>query len=215
MIKIPRGKTFKLIVNGEDIMKRPGIASGLSLTIDEDISLNLSSSFEPLWGGSGNKLVNIIGGVSQELFGRGFSSQFKQFGFQMWKSSDPVSFSPTFTFYLGKAGEWNALTEVVNPIFEIANLCLPDEGPGGVLVAPGPTIISLLKGDKEEEEATVGRRVRAEIGGLVNFKAVVVKRAEPTFSKEVDSAGNPVSGKIQLELSTLFNATTNMFTQRF
>lgn len=210
---IPKGKQVIILENNSNILDRSDIAKGVTLSIAEDIAFNLSSSFEALYSGGGNKILNLVGTAARDVFGpnAGFSSQFKEFGFQTWTRSEPITFSTTFTFYRGQAGAWNSLTEVVNPMWTLAKLCLPEErknGEGSMLIAPGPSILRLLSDDSEAGQ--LGKQISIQISNLLFLPNIVVKRAEPVFSKEVDSNGHPIFGKIQLEISSLFNATGNM-----
>lgn len=210
-IVIPRGKKIIISVDGSDIMKDGNIANGLSLTIDQEVSLGLSSSFSELFESKGSALLDVAGSVARDITrGRvAFSSQMKAFGFQYWRKSDPINVTFNLNFYMGKANAYDALREVVNPMMKLASLCLPSEGgTGGFLVAPGPSLLSLI--DERFNDSVRAKKINIIIGGITRLYNVIVKRAEPTFSKEVDTRGYPISGTINLEISTVFNATSNM-----
>jgi hypothetical protein len=213
---LPKGKEVLISTSGtaiqdnnsKNIMDDPDIADGLKLTLDEDVNLQLSTNYEPLYSGGGNLGLDVLGKISQEVTGIGGSSQFKQFGFQVWKGTQPVVFTINLSFYLGMANAFSGRTEVVNPMRKLINLTLPSEGGvAGSLVAPGPSLLELFG-----EGANVKTRTTSiRIGNILRFDRVVIKSVQPTFSKIPDSQGYPTSGKISMEVNTLYNATTSLF----
>lgn len=211
MTNIPKGKYVILQVNGRDVMDDDNISQGVKLKIDKEVTLGLSSSWTELFEAKGSALLDVVGsGIRDYTGGRvGFSSQNKAFGFQYWTKSEPISFDMDFTFYAGSTGAYDAYTEVVYPMTKLSRLCLPSEGGTlGTLIAPGPSVLSLL--DDTKIENTSGLRINIIIGGIYRFYNVIVKKAQPTWNKEVDDRGYPISGTINLEINTVFNATANM-----
>lgn len=211
---IPRGKEILISTSGtaindnnsENVMADPNIASGLKLTLDEDINLQLSTNYEQVYSGQGNLLVDTIGSLSRRYAGIGFSSQFKQFGLQVFKSVQPVAFTINLSFWMGMAEAFSGRTEVVNPMRKLINLSLPREvGDTGNLELPGPTLIDLIS----EGDST--RTLSIRIGNIIRFDKVLIRSVQPTFGKDVDSQGYPTTGKISMEINTLFNATTRLF----
>ena len=112
-ITIPKGKEIRLYVGGVSVLDHPEIASGVKLKQEEDVIVNVSSSFQTLFSGGGNKIIDVIGGVARDLgLGKGFSSQRKEFGFQIWEKSEPAVMNFTFSFYRGMTGAFDGRTEV-------------------------------------------------------------------------------------------------------
>ena len=208
---IPKGKTLRIRQNNKNI------TGDIPLVLEEDITLSLSSNFSPLFGGGDTKILNVIGSLARE-FSQGkiaFSGQFKQLGFQVWGGTDPIAFTATLGFYMGSTDANNARIEVYAPMIKLAGLPLPEEGVAGNLIGPGPAITSALGGLLGKiTENTEQRIISLEIGKILRIGSIVVKRAEPTFSNEVDEFGYPISGKIQLDINSLFTATVEMLTKR-
>lgn len=208
---IPRGKEVIILVGGKNVLDQPEIANGLKLTLEEDLNLQLSSQFEPIYSGGGNLAVDIAGTLARDKFGLGFSSQFKQFGFQVWKKTEPVRFTINLRFFMGKSGaDFSGRTEVQNPMYSLMNLTLPSEGGGfGSLITPGPSVLDLF--GEGGNTTSSGRTISINIGQMIRFPKVIVRSAQPTFSNIPDSEGYPSEGRLNLEIETLFNATTDLF----
>jgi len=200
MIQTPIGKELRIFVNKESVVDVP-------LIIETDITFPLSSQFEAIMGGGDSKLLTIFGSLSKELFGKGFSGQFKQLGARIWSKTEPLNMSLTVGFYIDKRNP-DAYSQVYEPTIKLAHLTLPtDDGVGGSLVAPGPTLISAIKGEKKGEG---GKFISIEIGKILRIDSAIVTKAEPTFSNEVDSYGYPIWSKINLEFGSIVSATTSM-----
>ncbi len=211
-ITIPKGKEIKIYANGVSVLDDPEIASGVKLKQEEDIIINVSSSFQTLFSGGGNKIIDVVGSVARDLgLGQGFSSQRKEFGFQIWEKSEPAVMNFTFSFYRGMADLFDGRSEVENPIKKLTQLPLPSDSGGalGFLIPPGPSILNLL--DSGERGNTLGTVLSVQIGEFIRFRNVIITRAEPTISIEKDTNGYSITGKVQLEIKTLFNATKELF----
>jgi len=236
-INIPKGKVVKLR-NAKGV---PVVRHGIPLVIDGDVTISASSSFSPLMGsGSGGILGKLqqIGDVGR-LMGFGFSAQFKQFGAQLWTGTDPFSINLTFTFYMGIIDEFDAKKEVYDPVMDLQSLTLPTEGEGGNLISPGPSSLEVLKetaetlqesqqskqlnrigtafgvavGRGQEEQSRKNmRQISLKIGNIIDIDYVVVKKAEPTWSSEVDENGYPIWATISMDIQSLFTATKEMLT---
>jgi hypothetical protein len=211
-VKVPKGKELVIYEGKKRVLDDPAwadrIAPNVKMYINEDVSINVSSTFSSLYSGGGSKAVNVLGALTSRISGGNvkFSSQFKQFGFQVWEKSEPISLSFKLTFYMGMAGLYSGRTEVVGPMYKLASLCLPlTGGTAGTLVPPGPSLLELLDGDAGQLSG--GKEISIYIGNLLKIKNAIIEKAEPTFSKEVDSQGFPISGELQLEVKSLFVAT--------
>lgn len=218
MQRVPKGKEIFINIGGTNLFTyynqvypndlQP--APGVKLIISEDINIKVSSDFQPLFGGGGNTGIDLLGAVTRDLTqGRtGFSSQLKQFGFQVWKNSQPISTSLTFKFYMGMAGAYNGKTEVVDPIKCLMALSLPTVTTAGILVPPGPSILNLLT---DATDTTVGQQqiISMNIGKIISLDQVVVKAGDPQFSQDVDSDGYPIWGQIAIDIISQFNGSVN------
>jgi hypothetical protein len=201
-IRVPRGKRVKITQQAQEM---PGL-EGIDLILEEDLQLTLNSNFDSIIGSGANTGVVALGSFLRDVSGFGFSGQFKQFGFQQWKGTDPLSLSMTIGLYM----KTNALKDVVRPAKELMKLPLPYEDEGSVgLVAPGPSILQAFGEDEENGTKTAGKRIRIRVG-FVNLRNVIVKQAEPIFSNECDSNGYPIWAKIKLDVTTIFTATAGL-----
>lgn len=209
-IIIPGGRKVEFLIDDEPLL------GNIPLVLEEDVSFSASSSFGTLMGGGGGlqKILTYAGRVVSDVAGVGFGGQIKQMGMQSWQSTDPLSLNLVFTFYLGIADLWDAFEEVKKPIFELIKLTLPKEGlgVGGVetLIAPGPSPLEVLKGSPAEGKVNF-RSISLDVGGILYMPEVIVKKVQPTFSSNVDDRGNPIWGKVSVDIQSLFTATGDMF----
>ena len=199
MIKIPRGKIIKIAENGKDIFDNQ-----ITLTLDSELTVNLQSEFDSLISNStSSKLLQVLGTVTRDTMGYGFSGSFKEMGYKMWTGSNPIELSLSTTLHMETSGK----TDVLDPAKKLMRLPLPtdaEEGKGFGLIAPGPSILnSLFKDDKTIKTRTYSIRV-----GSVYLPSIVVSKAEPTFSSECDSNGYPTWCTVQLDISGTYTATT-------
>lgn len=200
---IPRGKVLRINADGF-----PVISEDIPMILEEDVTLSLSSEFSPVFGGSDSKIARVLetaGRISKGLTGIGFSTKFKQFGIQVWRGSDPLSFSATIGFYVDKTNV-HAFKQVYEPIMTLAQIPLPGVYNSGMLIPPGPTEVDLV-GSK-----TQNTTYSLEIGGMLRIPQIIIKKAEPTFSIETDDANFPIWGKIQLDIQSVTTATKELIT---
>jgi len=203
---VPKGKQLRIRQGKRDI------TGDIPLVLEEDITISLSSNFSPLFGGGDTKALNVLGSLARE-FSRGkiaFSGQFKQLGFQMWGGTDPLAFTATLGFYMGSTDANDARVEVYEPMIALSSLPLPEEGRVGNLIGPGPSVTAALGKTRNTQQ----RIISLEIGKILRVSSIIVKRAEPTWSNETDENGYPVTGKIQLDINSLFTATVGMLQDR-
>jgi len=206
-IAIPKGKKLKINRGGEPI------TGDIPMVIEEDITISLSSRFRPLLGGADTSFLTLLGSISKDYIGVGFSGQFGQMGFQIWEGTDPVAFTATIGFYMGTlSGDRynNAEEEVYKPMLALMELPLPREGEIG-LIAPGPSILTLVDGSKKAGNRDI---MTLEIGNIIRIENIIVKKAEPTFSNETDENDFPIWGKIALEINSIATATVQMIRRR-
>jgi hypothetical protein len=213
---IPAGS--KVVITGAD---EKWLAEGALL---EDYTFILSSEFGTLIDSGGNTAFNMLGGALKTLSGNkfGFSSEFKQMGFQIWKGTLPIQLQFSLEFHY----TYNAHAEVVAPIRRLCQLPLPREGLEGNLIPPGPSVIEAITGTKvsnippgsdaagnpdveADMDATMGTidsYVNVRVGNIL-FMGCIVINAEPTFSKFVDENNSPIYGRVALNIITMYSAT--------
>ena len=208
-MNIPKGK--KVIITQQTDEGAINIPFGrVPLVIEEDITLSFSSNFSPLVGGTGSKALSAIGAAVRDASGGrvGFSGQNKYMGFQVWEGSSPISFNATFGFYLGQSKLYSALQEVYRPVMELVRLVLPDVGFAGSLIPPGPSLFSLIKG--KGEQAAKYYSLSITIAKVLRIDNVIITKAEPTFSNEVDEDGYPIWAKVAMDFQSVELANTGM-----
>lgn len=186
------------------------------MILDEDITLSLSTSFKPMFGNTSNPTIDLLGSASGDLFGLGFSSQFKEFGINVWEKTDPLSVNVTVTFNIGIKNHWDAYKEVYRPAIALASLPLPKAGveAGDTLTnlqPPGPPATSLIDSEKYGGKY---KPISMQIGRVLYVPQVIVKKAEPTFSSETDESGNPIWAKVSLDIQSVNTATVEMLGHR-
>jgi len=193
----PMGSSVKIYRNKE-------VITDVELLLEEDLVLNLSSTFAPLVSGEANKNFTAMSGFAQSKgFNVNFTGQFKQFGFQQWTSTAPLGFSFTIGLYM----RTNAATDVMIPAYELMKLPLPtDLGNSNIkkgkigLKAPGPSIGGALI-DSDNMFISVGP---------ILINPIIVKKVEPTFGLYTDEMGNYTSCVLRIDVESVFTATTNM-----
>jgi len=195
---VPRGKKVEISVDAAPLAGTEGV----ELLLDEPLTLKFQSQFQDLISGGAPDAINVLGSVMRDVAGFGFSGQFKQFGFQVWKKTEPLVASITIALNM----KTNAYDDVVAPALALVKLPLPTEGErAGNLIPPGPSVLEAF-GDNSGSR---GRRMTVRLG-FVTLQNVIVDSAEPTFSKECDQNGYPIWGKVVLNIRTIFTATTQM-----
>ena len=195
------------------------IASGALL---EDYEVSLNSEFGQLIDTGGNDAFAVLGGALKSLTAGtfGFSAQFKQMGFQIWKGTEPIQLQFSLEFHY----TYNAFEEVVAPIRRLCKLPVPGEGPLGNLIPPGPSVLEAISGtretnvppsgeappaaeiDEESTKQTADTYVNITVGNM-RFMGCIVKAAVPTFSKFVDENNHPIYGRVAITAITMYSAT--------
>ena len=213
-IQIPQGKLVRFKQSGQLVEG----TENAKFLLEEDVTLTMSSSFSPLVKSESPAFLSML---SQQWkssrgddFGAGLlSGQWKQFGFQTWTSTQPLTATITLTVSMDS----DARKDVYLPVMALAKLCLPSDGGSGNLVGPGPAILESMTEedanqpttDDEGNKLTAGRQLHCYLGSYV-LRNIIVTTAQPTFSKNIDNFGYPISASIQLTISTIFSATTQM-----
>ena len=190
----------------------------------EDYTISLNSEFGQLVDSGANDAFTVLGGALKSLSGNrfGFSSQFKQMGFQIWRGTQPIQLQFSLEFHY----TYNAHAEVVVPIRRLCRLPLPGDGLAGNLIPPGPSVLEAISGtrasntppsggaaeqqDPEVDSAgtrsTADTYVNVRVGNML-FMGCIVTSAEPTFSKYVDESNSPIYGRVAMNIITMYSAT--------
>lgn len=202
-MKIPKGKIITIRANDRDIFDDAGVKKPI-LTIDTEITINLQSEFDNLLGSGVNKFLAAASNAIYAATGKSYSGQFKEMGYRFWSGTKPITFAFETTLNM----KTSAKKDVFDPAKVLMKLPLPSESTsdqGFGLIAPGPSIISILSEDRVEFGKSYSFRC-----GVFYLPQVLFEKAEPTWSSEVDEDGYPIWCKIQMEVSSLYVATTDM-----
>lgn len=202
---IPRGRKVQIFSSGS-------LITGVPLILEEDVTISLSSSFAPLVdSGPASNLIGLLGNLSADTLGFGFSGQFKQAGFQVWKGTDPLQ----ITFNVGLYMKTDALVDVIRPAKALMRIPLPLEGDDGNtgsfgLTPPGPSILEVFREGSGNTSAVSGKNISVVIGNTINLKKAIIKSVEPTFSSETDENDYPIWCKLKVDISSIYTATASM-----
>jgi hypothetical protein len=206
-MRIPTGNLIEIRLNNQLV------PSNVPLINTEEISLKISSRFDSLVKSDSNDLMNLISNLNTPFknLGSGVASIA---GYQVWKSTEPISFSVEIGFYMRTSG----LEDVVKPIQELTKLVVPikNKDKALTLIAPGPTIRDALKSQGIDTEGGAWNALRTKgnltlrIGRFIYLESIILISAEPTYSMTMDSEGYPITGKVRMEVSTIDIANTDM-----
>jgi hypothetical protein len=183
--------------------------AGYEGALAEDYTVGLTSEFRRLADDFQNEVtqaVDIAGATVKSLTGGkvGFSSQFKQLTTQVWDHTEPANVSIGVTF----DRKANAAEDVMKVVRNICSIPLPQEGPGGNLIPPGPSPIegigldALLGGAIGTKDTYINFTI-----GNMKFNRYLMVKAEPTFNKFTDDTGYPISVTIAFDFISMWAAT--------
>jgi hypothetical protein len=200
MITIPAGMRV-IFDDGVDLKDKVYI-------LGEDIGLTLRSSFSPIVDGGAPKLLHMLAGVTNAVLNFSTSGEYKQLGFNLWESTDPLSIGFTVELIM----RTDAKSDVFDPMQALIKLPLPDDK-GGLqgLVPPGPSVLSLFGGDKITK---YGSTLNVTVGGLTLENAILTS-AEPTLCRFSDDHDYPIYAKIQCAVMSSQIATKGMISTMF
>lgn len=242
---VPSGKKIRLISNGvsylsknaDTVFKYGNDYEEIPMYLGEDLNVRTSSQysrpFQSMQESAANLglMVQTAGAITQRVgqsidFGfleRAGSSlsnttfQSEHSAFQLWKFSDPISFSFTVKFFLGIADIYDAKIEVYYPTLRLMSLVLPSiragrrSGIGQIanMVAPGPTVADFLDQAFEGRSIT-GNSYSIYIGKTLRLNDIIIKEVDSTFSHEVDERGFPIYSVVRISIETQRVGTTNI-----
>lgn len=202
VIPIPKGKKVIFQQDGGPIKG----TEGASFILEEDLTLSFTSNFSPISKSSSPVGLKLLSSVMRDTGSSklaGFlGGEFQQLGFQLWTDTSPLSLSLS----LKLAMETDAKRDVVDPTMALTEMALPTLGDGEALIGPGPSILSAFKGS---EKVSKYKQIHCYIGAL-KIPNIVITRANPTFSKEVDQHGYPIWASLEIAFTTLYSASDEM-----
>lgn len=219
---LPKGREVFIFQGKENIFKNKPNFNDIHLLYDDEFALRVSSEYASLVSTKSSNLLSLLSG-SIEIFGKSLpSGQFALQGFKIWESTSPLSISIDVTLNMVTSGK----LDVVDPTLFLIGLTVPskterkDGKEGWGLVPPGPNLSDILStaGLKMEEvsknnivDIKDGRGLfTLQVGEYLSIPDMVITKAEPTFSKELDEDYTPISCKLSLDFETVEVVTTDM-----
>lgn len=225
---IPRYKIVKIKDDSGSII------GDVPLIMNDELSIKVNSKYGQLWEASPNNLMNLLASSFNVP-----SGQFALQGAQIWQSTDPLDLDFTVSLEMDD----DAFLDVVRPCMILMQTALPsysDGSEGGIrgtieqliekkfnlklktLIPPGPNIQALLNTMSADRNYTKllskrggSKGVYIVDVGFATFNGVIIKKVEPTFSKEYSYSVFkddyfPASASLSIEISTMEVATTDM-----
>jgi hypothetical protein len=197
-ITLPRGKkvTFNTIPDLKD----------KEFLLEEDITIRINSNFSPIISGESSAALVTTAGFFKDKFGINIPVGFKQFGFQQWTGTDPLSVS----FMIGIYMEEDAYEDVVKPAEILMSIPVPFLiGKNGGLGAPGVSLYQAVF-DRNSNSNLVDIDI-----GSINIKECLITSVEPTISQEVDEDDYPIWIKLKIDAKTLWTANNEIIYNLF
>lgn len=234
--KIPEGKRITLTVRKSGSTKYETLLPSIDLALSEDLILNVNSSFVPLLNRNQGTWESLISAASgglvdvgkiSDLAGSGtqLAGKFKEQGISIWQSTSPLSFSLNIALYM----KTNGREDVVTPAYELMKVVVPKETKEGFLLPPGPSALftiskalgrgaNVVSGAETDLDSLKGfiekhstfQEYQIKIGNYFYVDNLLITRAEPIFSNDVDNEGNPIWAKVRLDCQTTNVCTKEM-----
>jgi len=201
-ITIPKGKEVTLLRSGNAIM-----ASWEKIILSAPITASFTSEFDSLlpdMSGAAIDFLNLITRTVSETTGVKIGAKFKEQGFQVWKSTQPIKFAFECMFSFKTSG----LKDVLIPSNKLIKLPLPTEGTIG-LDPPGPTILAAFKNKNPDKDTIPYQNSYSFRCGIFYLPKIIVTSVEPTWSEEYDSDGYPMWCSLRVDVESIYTATTD------
>lgn len=202
MINIPKGKEVKIMRGTRNLMEPHE-----KIILSSPITASFSSSFDSLlpdMSGAAMNFLNLISSGVSAVTNKGIGAKFKEQGFQVWQTTQPIKFSFECMFSFKTSGE----RDVLIPAKKLIKLPLPEEKDWG-LTPPGPTIIQVFdKNDPDKNTIPYANNFSFRCG-VFYLPQILVSSVEPTWSEEYDSRGYPMHCILRVDVESIYTATTN------
>lgn len=115
-----------------------------------------------------------------------------------WTKTEPIHFNKfTFKFHLGMAGEWNARTEVYNPVVALATVNLPTKLGSTRLIGPLPST-PYIYGQLGSELASVASGIASSAFGSAGSNDT---ENQYNFEQELDRQMGSIEGRMRSLMS--------------
>jgi len=203
---VPKGQTVRILRSdsGQPLIDK-------IMYLENDISLGISSSFQPILSGGGvSPLLTAVAAGIPFLADKGLTGQFKQQGFRIWKSTEPLELKLSVSLRF----KTSARQDVMKPAIEIMKMAVPavaDNGWG--LIPPGPSIYDVIGEVVEAFGVNTSESTYDFLdtgnSGLVNIRAgaltiqdCIIQNVIPTFSKWTDTSDYAIKCTLDIDIIT-------------
>lgn len=207
---------FNDFVNFKPIMQ-PQI---LIFPLMDDITLDITSEFESLTEmfsilGDIANFVSMSGKINTATGGKLNKSQVNlltMFSVPMWKQTNPLKIATKLMLYTKD----DAKKDVYDQVLKLVSLSILSEDNEGRFIVPGIYTgkLSQVTADATKKEVSpisvTEKVIKCKIPGIVYLRYAFIKKAVPTFSKEIDEKQYPLWATVDIEIESLYPATTEM-----
>ncbi|MCK9439684.1 hypothetical protein M0Q39_06520 [Patescibacteria group bacterium] len=202
MINIPKGKEVKIMRGSQNLMEPHE-----KIILSSPITASFTSTFDSLlpdMSGAAMNFLNLITTGVNAVTGKGIGARFKEQGFQVWQTTQPIKFSFECMFSFKTSGE----RDVLIPAKKLIKLPLPEEKGWG-LTPPGPTILQVFEGKNPDANTLPYANNFSFRCGVFYLPKILISSVEPTWSEEYDSRGYPMHCTLRVDVESIYTATTN------
>lgn len=127
--------------------------------------------------------------------GMGLSGKHKLTSVLVWQSSDPFQITVPFTFIAVNS----AKKDVLDKVKSLLKMVAPGEEVGGILIAPGPTILGAAFG---------GMKISLRIGEYMFLERCIIDDVQVQFDNMIGEEGIPLKAKVTVQIKSWYNAFT-------
>ena len=182
----------------------PGVAAYMPETFQFAVSSNFEMPYAQGIQGGINDAAKII-------FGQALVSQ--AMTFQMWAGTNPIETSIELEFVVEK----DPVAELLRPIRNLMQMCLPSRGAGGFLLeVPGPKYLDsvdweeLLTQRREGANGTAAnKQITMQLGRFMVFDSIVIESVNTTVHTQMHLTGIPLHATCAVQFKTVFVPLTN------
>lgn len=207
-----KNKTETVSLSGVSNVK---IAREVPLIAEPSIELNSDfTSFSEMIPSSISNIIGLMGKITSATgsVSSGFLDLTNKLDVPVWSRTEPARITVTLGFYLKK----DAFEDVVKPTQEICQMAILSRDPvyKDRFIAPGlnlPSLREVSVNNKDQSVERSAKLVTIEIPGIIYLSRAIVKRAVPTFSKDLAESGYPIWATVDCEFVGLSSATTDIF----
>lgn len=185
----------------------------------DDLTLTIESEFQSFSGMIG--VLDKIKDLSITLAGAGAQISegaldfANQFDLPRWVSTQPIRLNPRLVFFVKDSG---GFVDVFDPMRNLINLTIPsiiDEGENKKFQLPGIGLsahsLGKISASTGADTSIKGAKIISlKIPGVIYLKLAMLRKAVPTYSKNLDSDGWPIWGTLDTEIMSIAPANSTM-----